>query len=189
MPWTRFARGALLCALALIALASAQGVGAKDRILTFQKIVILEGGANTQSVGITDKVDLAGTALDSIRPNQPPQDDLGTPYRLVLYPHNSDVPIEVAYYASRSGNRGYIHQEEAVSLGGGTLHAGWNQPTPAMEATLRKYGAINLTSNSGGLRFEIWQAITILVGVAMLALVAITLAWRRRKVRRPAKAV
>lgn len=176
MSLTRWLTGLLLMTFALFAVLPAQAIDAKTGILTFEKVVILAGGDITEPVKITDKADLADTALDSMRPSGPPQDDLGAAYQLILHPEGSDTTMEVIYYASRSGERGYIYQEKPVSLGGGTLHPGWSRPSPALESTLRNHGAVDLPAHSEGF-FSAW---TISLIVAALTLAILTIAWTFR---------
>ena len=177
MSLTRWLTGLLLMTFALFAVLSAQAIDAKTSILTFEKVVILAGGDITEPVEITDKADLADTALASMRPSGPPQDDLGAAYQLILHPKGSGTTMEVIYYASRSGERGYIYQEKPVSLGGGTLHPGWSRPSPALESTLRNHGAVALSAHSEGF----YSAWTISLIVAALTLAILTIAWTFRR--------
>ncbi len=131
MSLTRWLTGLLLITFALFSVLPAQAIDAKTSILTFEKVVILEGGDIIEPVEITDKADLVRSGFDSAGPSVPQRDALGTAYRLILYPEDSNVTFEVTYYASRTGDRGYIHQEKPVFIGGGTLHPGWTQPTKA----------------------------------------------------------
>lgn len=119
-------------------------VEAKTSVLTFEKVVILGGGGIEEAVEITDPRDLAGSALDSIRPATPAMEDLGTAYELVLYAAGSAVTFDVAYFASRRGDRGFIYQPELVLIGGGQISPGWSQPSQPLEDTLRNYGAVML---------------------------------------------
>lgn len=185
--WTGWLRRLLLPAFLLLFLLAAHAVEAKD-ILTFQRIVIVEGGSIAEPVEITDEADLVNTFLD-IQPGVPPKDDLGTAHQLILYPDGSDVTMKVTYYASLSGERGYIHREKPVSIGNGTLGPGWARPSQELESTLRNYGVVNLATQAGGLDVKLWQAIAIPLGVATFALVALAVAWILRSKRRSAKAV
>ena len=178
MSMTRWLTGLLLTTFALFAVLPAQAIDAKTTILTFEKVVILVGGDITEPVEITDKADLADTYLDHrVRPGGPPQDDLGAAYQLTLHPEGSDTTMEVIYYASRSGEQGYIYQEKPVSLGGGTLHPGWSRPSQALELTLRNHGAVALPAHSEGI-FSAW---TISLIVAALTLAILTIAWTFRR--------
>ena len=187
MTWTGWLRRLLLSAFVLLVLLAAHAVEAKD-ILTFQKIVIVEGGSIAEPVAITDEADLVNTFLD-IQPGVPPEDDLGTAYQLILYPDGSDVTMDVTYHASLSGERGYIHRERPVSIGNGTLGPGWARPSQAFESTLRTYGAVNLTTQAGGLNEKVWQAIAVSLGAGTFALVTLASAWILRRMRRSAKTV
>ena len=176
MSLTRWLTGLLLMTFALFAVLPAQAIDAKTTILTFDKVVILAGGNITEPVEITDKADLVRSGFDSAGPSVPQRDVLGTAYLLIVYPKDYDVTFEVTYYASRTGDRGYIHQEKAVFIGGGTSLAGWTQPTQAMESILRKYGAVDLPAHSEG----IFSARAISLIVAALTLAILTIAWTFR---------
>ena len=178
MLLTRWLTGLLLITFALFAVLSAQAIDAKTSILTFEKVVILAGGDITEPVEITDKADLVRSGFDSSGPSLPQRDTLGTAYRLILYPKDSNVTFEVTYYASRTGERGYIYQEKPVSLGGGTLHPGWSRPSPALESTLRNHGAVALSAHSEGF-FSAWT-IPLIVAALTLAILTTTWTFRRR---------
>ena len=176
--------GLLIASAAIALVLAAPAAEAKETALTFEKVVILEGGKLSEPVEITSQADLANSALDSVRPKIPPQDDLGTPYGLFLYAQGSGVTMEVTYYASRNGERGYIYRADPVYIGGGTLHPGWVRPSPALESTLRRYGAVNL-ADSGGSPATNWHVIAPATGVAAGVLLAVTFGWlltRRRHV-------
>jgi len=143
-------------------------VEAKDGSLTFDKIVISSGGDMTNPVEITGAGELQGTGLDSIRPSVPASEDLGTAYRLILYAENSDATIDVTYYPSKSGERGYIYQATAVSLGGGTLSPGWSRPTPELESGLSNHGAVNVVAQADGFTLYSWR---LLISIAAAALI------------------
>jgi hypothetical protein len=157
--------------LAITTVAAVLGVAlveAKDGPLTFDKIVIASGAGITSPVEITGAADLRGTGLDSIRPSIPAPDDLGTAYRLILYPDNSDATIEVTYYPSKSDDRGYIYQDKSVSLGGGTLGPGWSRPTPELESALRDHGAANAVTQSDGFALDSWKALVPIAAAALI---------------------
>ena len=175
---TRWLTVLLLLTFALFAVLPAQAIDAKTSILTFEKVVILAGGDITEPVEITDNADLVRSGFDSSGPSLPQRDALGTAYRLILYPKDSNVTFEVTYYASRTGDRGYVHQEKPVFIGGGTIHARWTQPTQAMELTLRKYGAVDLPAHSEG-SFSGWT-IPLIVAALTLAILTTTWTFRRR---------
>ena len=177
MSLTRWLTGLLLMTFALFAMIPAQAIEAKTSILTFEKVVILEGGDITQPVDITDKGDLVRSGFDSAGPSVPQRDALGTAYRLILYPKDSNVTFEVTYYASRTGDRGYIHQEKPVFIGGGTIHPRWTQPTQALELTLRNHGAVALSAHSE----DFYSGWTISLMVAALTLTILTFAWTFRR--------
>lgn len=192
--------GVVLLVAYLLSALTAGAAQAKDEGLTFARIVITSGGQLTRPVEITDASDLAGSALDSIRPSVPPQEDLGTAYRLVLYPKGSDATIEVTYYASRRGDRGYIHQAQAVLLDpatSGTLGPGWSRPTQALEATLRKYGVVDVplaeglpaTGKGPDDTAQIWHQVSSKLASLWVFLLAVTMlafalgAWMARATR------
>lgn len=141
----------ILTTASLLSAVTAGAAQAKEA-LTFTRIVIASGGQLARPVEIANAADLAGSGLDSISPGVPPQADLGTAYRLLLYPKGSDATIEVTYYAPHSGDRGYIHQAQAVLLDpatSGTLGPGWSRPTHALEVALRKYGVVDVPLSEG----------------------------------------
>ena len=187
MSWMDCLKGLPILAVSLVLVLAASAAEAKNEALTFERVVILDGGRIKAPVEIIDQSDLADSALDSIAPNVPPQDDLGTAYRLFLYPKASDVTMKVTYYASRNGERGYIYRADPVYIGGGTLHPGWVRPSPALESTLRRYGAVNL-ADSGGSPATNWHVIAPATGVAAGVLLAVTFGWLLTRRRRVAEA-
>ncbi len=177
-------RSALLVGLVVIASALAVGTVRAKEPLTFEKIVIAGGGRIDSPIAITEETDLAGTALDSVMPANP-QEDFGTAYRVLLDPVGSDEPFAVTYYASRTGDRGYIYRAETVSIGNGTLDPGWTRPSQELENALREYGAVNAEGTAGsGSEFEMWPVV-IPVGIVTFVLVILISAllirkgWRR----------
>jgi len=175
-PWRT---GAVIIAFTIGLMVATSSAEAKDTALTFDKIVILHGGGLTEPVEITDRADLAGSALDSIRPSVPSDDDLGTPYQLLLYPQGSDEPMQVTYYAAQRGKRGFIYQPEPFHIGGGTLGPGWNRPSRPLEAALRAYGAVNGSAHSRGVPG--WPFVAAAVAVAGVLLPTGALAWWRTR--------
>ncbi len=180
--------------LGLIAIVLAAGLTtlaaqAKGGVLTFQMIVILDGPGISGPIEITDEADLEGTELDSIRPNLPPAGDLGEALHLLLYAADSRAEIPVTYYPSLSGDRGYIHQETAVSVGNGTYEPGWELPSAELETTLRKYGAVQPGQGNAN-SFGGWAVLTGLAAgtIAGLSLALLAAVGRRPRAGRPSPA-
>jgi len=176
--------GLLLCSVVVLFAAADRGAHAKDGALTFDKVVIVGGGNLSAPVAITDASDIADSALDSIRPQAPPSDELGTAYRLLLYPEGSDVTMAVTYYASKSGDRGYIYRAEAVSIGGGTIDPGWDRPSEALESALRKYGAANIAAGTEGSGLGPQRLVIVAVVAAPVLLLIAALGWLLNSRRR-----